>query len=210
MRANESRPCESSFQTLRAQLGIELRSLFFALCWRVSRVLFERVISLGRSLARSLTRSTRRVCGALHPLPIRPCSLWGLPSRALARTLVRSYRTVSPLPLRAVCVSVALSVALAGARALPCTVSCGARTFLPPIGGPPASQQSQLIIREPIASWRILLKEGRTPFTQTTLGDCNIFWIDVDAYKVSSCAPRGNCGRAASNKRIQHDRLREG
>ena len=30
--------------------------------------------------------------------PIRPCSQWGLPSRPVARTLVRSYRTVAPLP----------------------------------------------------------------------------------------------------------------
>jgi len=52
----------------------------------------------GASLTRSLKRSTRRVGGARHPLPIWPCFLWGLPSRALTRTLVRSYRTVSPLP----------------------------------------------------------------------------------------------------------------
>ena len=31
--------------------------------------------------------------------PFRPCSGWGLPSRPVARTLVRSYRTVSPLPV---------------------------------------------------------------------------------------------------------------
>ena len=30
--------------------------------------------------------------------PIRPCSGWGLPSRPVTRPLVRSYRTVSPLP----------------------------------------------------------------------------------------------------------------
>src|SRR3954466_13307447 len=34
-----------------------------------------------------------------HSPPIRTCSEWGLPSRPVTRPLVRSYRTVSPLPI---------------------------------------------------------------------------------------------------------------
>src|SRR5438876_2786772 len=64
--------------------------------------------------------------------PIWPCSVWGLPSRSVSGSLVRSYRTFSPLlgdtsqryvfcgtfrPLRA--------LALRG------TPPCGVRTFLP-------------------------------------------------------------------------------
>src|SRR5580692_6236661 len=82
--------------------------------------------------------------------PIWPCSRWGLPSQPVARLLVRSYRTVSPLPQRRKrrhggLLSVALSRSpgceprpvraefLAEGRwALPTTASCGARTFLCP------------------------------------------------------------------------------
>ena len=45
--------------------------------------------------------------------PIWPCSAWGLPSRPVSRPLVRSCRTISPLPSAKGgrrCVSVALSV----------------------------------------------------------------------------------------------------
>ena len=45
-----------------------------------------------------LTRHTRKVCGPLHPFPIRSCSVWGLLSRPVTWPLVRSYRTFPPLP----------------------------------------------------------------------------------------------------------------
>ena len=41
---------------------------------------------------------TRGKSGQLYSPPIWSCSEWGLPSRPVTRTLVRSYRTVSPLP----------------------------------------------------------------------------------------------------------------
>jgi hypothetical protein len=41
--------------------------------------------------------SAAAVCAAAASL-IRPCSGWGVPSRPVTRPLVRSYRTVSPLP----------------------------------------------------------------------------------------------------------------
>ena len=42
-----------------------------------------------------------RISGPLHPFPIWSCSEWGLPSRPVTRPLVRSYRTVPPLPAEA-------------------------------------------------------------------------------------------------------------
>jgi hypothetical protein len=42
---------------------------------------------------------TRERSGPLHSSPIRNCSGWGLASRSVARPLVRSYRTFSPLPV---------------------------------------------------------------------------------------------------------------
>ena len=62
----------------------------------------------GTDVAAGLVRSTRGLGRAsLHgrvaaagASPIRPCSGWGLPSRPVTRPLVRSYRTVSPLPVR--------------------------------------------------------------------------------------------------------------
>jgi hypothetical protein len=45
-----------------------------------------------------LMQATRMRVGPTHGIPIRPCSGWGLPSRPVAGTLVRSYRTVSAFP----------------------------------------------------------------------------------------------------------------
>src|SRR5712691_420461 len=52
----------------------------------------------GSRVAATLVQPTREH-RAGHPLPARPCSGWGLPSRPIARPLVSSYLTVSPLPL---------------------------------------------------------------------------------------------------------------
>src|SRR3990172_2750335 len=129
----------------------------------VSRVLYPHRASgggdhlSGAAVTRRLKRPTRglrapheddpaRAHGArrLHSPPIWPCSGWGLPSRPVTRPLVRSYRTVSPLP------------ALAGgeplavwslwhfpsgrpAWALPSTLPGGARTFL----GRPKADRSE-------------------------------------------------------------------
>src|SRR6266542_6409071 len=49
-------------------------------------------------VAATLVQPTREH-RAGHPLPARPCSGWGLPSRPVTRPLVSSYLTVSPLPL---------------------------------------------------------------------------------------------------------------
>ena len=64
------------------------------------------------------TRKARgpRVAPCDASFPIWPCSEWGLPCRSVARLAVRSYRTISPLPVSG-CpdhrryLSVALSVA---------------------------------------------------------------------------------------------------
>lgn len=64
-------------------------------------------------VAMNLKRATRARGGPPHCAPICPCSGWGLPSRVVAGTLVRSYHTVSAFPRkRGVFFSVALSVGL--------------------------------------------------------------------------------------------------
>lgn len=123
----------------------------------ISRVLSWTAIPLGR---RSPAASCGLPAGFGGPptsiktrLPIWPCSGWGLPAGAVTGPAVRSYRTISPLPVPAPqqrgpaterwqraghrrYVSVALSVAFAGrlpaysAQVLPGTLPCGARTFL--------------------------------------------------------------------------------
>ena len=80
-------------------------------------------------------RAATRPFGARNP--IWPCTGWGLPSRPVARPLVRSYRTFSPLPATgreaprhrrcAFCCAVRPLRALA----LPGILPCGVRTFLP-------------------------------------------------------------------------------
>ncbi len=60
--------------------------------------------------------------------PIRPCSGWGLHGRPVSRTPVRSYRTISPLPVaHGRYVSVALSVGSRrpGVTWHPCPVESG-------------------------------------------------------------------------------------
>jgi hypothetical protein len=107
----------------------------------VSRRTGHRVaaISLGAASPRPSMRPTREL-RAGHPLPAWPCSGWGLPSRPVARPLVSSYLTFSPLPLLETVgtdpvssggrsVSVALSAGHP-AWALPSTLPCGVRTFL--------------------------------------------------------------------------------
>ena len=54
----------------------------------------------GAAVTRRFTRPTRRRRGTRHRLSIWSCSERGLPSRPVTRPLVRSYRTISPLPQR--------------------------------------------------------------------------------------------------------------
>lgn len=56
------------------------------------------IIYLGRRLPGASCDLTRERDGPPHCSPIRSCSWWGLPSRTVARPLVRSYRTVPSLP----------------------------------------------------------------------------------------------------------------
>jgi len=64
----------------------------------VSRVLFLAAIYLGRQSPGASSDQTRGVGGQPHPPPTWSCSGWGLPSEPVSRPLVRSYRTVAPLP----------------------------------------------------------------------------------------------------------------
>jgi len=66
----------------------------------VSRVLSRMIIYLGRQLPAASSDLTRELKRATCYSPIWSCSRWGLPSRLVTRPLVRSYRTVAPLPFR--------------------------------------------------------------------------------------------------------------
>src|SRR5262249_27267695 len=46
---------------------------------------------------RKLRRAVANARKAALRFPIWPCSVWGLPSRSVSESLVRSYRTFSPL-----------------------------------------------------------------------------------------------------------------
>src|SRR5690554_4973300 len=82
-----------------------------------------------------LKQPTRIQRGPRQRIPIWSCSRWGLPSPwTVASHAVRSYRTISPLPADegAEAGSVLLHFPPArAAQALPGTLPCGARTFLP-------------------------------------------------------------------------------
>ena len=93
----------------------------------------------GTAVTRRLVRPTRRRPGTSHRLSIWSCSRRGLLSRPVTRPLVRSYRTISPLPPSSAATSAAgtgrryVSVRFPSARAaweLPSALSRGARTFL--------------------------------------------------------------------------------
>ncbi len=55
--------------------------------------------SSGTMVTHRLEQPTRRLGGPLQRLPIWLCSGWGLPAGAVAGPAVRSYRTISPLPV---------------------------------------------------------------------------------------------------------------
>src|SRR5206468_2362914 len=77
-------------------------------------------------------RPVRPVAGPL--LSVWSCSRWGLPSRRVAPPLVRSYRTISPLPpqtSRGGGIFLLHFPEPCGRSPLATTLSCGARTFLP-------------------------------------------------------------------------------
>ena len=83
----------------------------------VSRVLYalrRDSHSSRRSVAAALQQPTREQRGPRYRSPIWSCSEWGLPCRtALAPYAVRSYRTLSPLPVPLRAIGGLLSVALA-------------------------------------------------------------------------------------------------
>ena len=87
---------------------------------------------LSRSTVTStLKRATRTRVGPTHSVPICICSRWGLPSRRIAATLVRSYRTVSAFLVQARESSFLWHYPSGHpARPLAGILPCGARTFL--------------------------------------------------------------------------------
>jgi len=52
-----------------------------------------------RTVTGTLEQPTRTRRGQRHEVPIWSCSRWGLPCRPVTRLAVRSYRTISPLPV---------------------------------------------------------------------------------------------------------------
>ena len=78
--------------------------------------------------------------------PAWPCTGRGLPGRRVTATPVRSYRTISPLPVRDSAVAAPSAVSFlwhfpAGfpGWALPTALPCGVRTFLEGFSLPPRS-----------------------------------------------------------------------
>ncbi len=85
---------------------------------------------------------TRGVSGQPHPPPIWSCSGWGLPSKPVSRLLVRSYRTVAPLPRTRRRKSIPYSLplrlpTLASWRLLPRRVRGGIFSVALALGSPP-------------------------------------------------------------------------
>lgn len=104
----------------------------------VSRILSWMIIYLGPRSPGVSCGLTRATAGPALTAPIRPCSGWGLPSRHVTVTLVRSYRTVSAFPLYKTAESSFLWHFPSGHPALPLagTLPCGVRTFLTGLEGP--------------------------------------------------------------------------
>ena len=87
--------------------------------------------SSGTYVAARLKRPTRNRRGPRQRFPIWTCSGRGLASRRVATTLVRSYRTFSPLPaLRRAVYFLCHFPSACAAFALRSVLPCGARTFL--------------------------------------------------------------------------------
>jgi hypothetical protein len=99
--------------------------------------------------------------------PIRPCSGWGLPSRPVTRPLVRSYRTVSPLPPCSRRVAVCSLWHCPAGRPdwrLASTLPCGGRTFLDP-GEPGPRPPSRLPLHHQVCH-PIAARRGTTDLLQ--------------------------------------------
>jgi len=88
--------------------------------------------SSGRCVTAALKQPTRTRRGPRHKVPIWSCSRWGLPCRSVTGLAVRSYRTISPLPVHENVGGIFLLhfPSARAAQALPGTLPCGARTFL--------------------------------------------------------------------------------
>ena len=83
----------SGFLTAERHLDRNVRS------WPVSRVLsLKTTIYLGRQSPGASSTQPERTGEQPYGVPICACSGWGLPSHAVTRMLVRSYRTVSAFP----------------------------------------------------------------------------------------------------------------
>ena len=140
---------------------------------------------LSRTLvSQRLMRPTRGSCGVgLTPVPkdsppIWPCSGRGLASRCVSTPLVRSYRTISPLPTlrRAVCFCATFRrVAPPGCYPAPCPVELGLSSIAlrrPQTLGPLRKYCSTLAActagafqRRPVPTWR-----ARRPLDGTLIG----------------------------------------
>ena len=82
-----------------------------------------------------LKQPTRERCGPHHRSPIRPCSRWGLPCHGCCQprgALLPHHFTLTCLPKQTSAVCFLWHFPWARApQALPGTLPCGARTFLP-------------------------------------------------------------------------------
>ena len=127
----------------------------------VSVPLRAAIIPLGRTLLSGSSSLPGSLAGRAAPPPLFGLAPRGVyPASEIAFTAVRSYRTISPLPvgrlraLRGGIFSVALSVSVAGPRPLAGTPPYGDRTFLP------WTQMDPGAIARPLASMTIVSLSG--------------------------------------------------
>ena len=149
--------------------------------------------------------------------PIWPCSGWGLPSQPVAGLLVRSYRTISPLPRgqpstrkRARAADVAVSFLWhfpwgCPRWALPTTLPCGVRTFLPGLANgattrPTPARNKYSRIRAAWQGRNSQLDRGRR-----TTRDLNSGWTpkDLMGWIESSTDPTSTLKELASSQEAE-------
>ena len=127
-------PCTRGIQDILSISRVSPGLSIYKVSWPISRVLSWATIHLGCLSPNTSSNLPEPNAGRAIWVPIWSCSEWGLPCRSVARLAVRSYRTISPLPLPANWYLGGIFLlhcpSARAAQALPGTLPYGARTFL--------------------------------------------------------------------------------